>query len=152
MTLLLYPDGRAFATGVATYRARPTETPGPTRIILQILIGGWPVRAVVDTGAPYLICDPEVARDAGAGLGNMLTTETLIIRGRKYTGSLHRMDVEIPAEQGEMLSLDATVFVPQLLPDDSWDFPNFIGLTGALERMRFAVDPDGELFYFGPPA
>ena len=70
-------------------------------------IGGYTVDAVVDTGAPYVVCEP--------GL------------------------------------VDATVFVPDLKPDQAWgDLPSFIGLSGCLERMRFAVDPATEMFYFGP--
>ncbi|MBI3762643.1 MAG: hypothetical protein HY260_12400 [Chloroflexi bacterium] len=76
----------------------------------------------------------------------------MVIRGQRYTGTLHRLDAKIPAEHGDPLTVEATVFVPELLPDDTWDFPNFIGLTGMLERMRFAVVPSSQLFYFGPLA
>lgn len=47
--------------------------------------------------------------------------------------------------QGESLTLDVTAF----LPDDRWNLPNMLGLTGCLERIRFAVDPANDLFYFG---
>jgi hypothetical protein len=37
--------------------------------------------------------------------------------------------------------VEATVFVASLQPEDEWTEPNFIGLKGCLDRMRFAVDP-----------
>jgi len=35
---------------------------------------------------------------------------------------------------------------PQLA---DWPGPNFIGYEGLLQRIRFAVDPETNLFYFG---
>ncbi len=48
------------------------------------------------------------------------------------------------------LSLDATAFVPQLHPEQTWPLPTFVGLAGMLQRLRFAVDPVDSKFYFGP--
>lgn len=53
------------------------------------------------------------------------------------------------ASIGEPQEVTATVFVPTLHPDDEWRHPNFIGLDGFLNRIRFAVDPATNLFYFG---
>lgn len=49
------------------------------------------------------------------------------------------------ADEGESLRVEATIF---LSPD--WIGPNFIGYGGLLQRIRFAVDPESNLFYFGP--
>jgi hypothetical protein len=38
---------------------------------------------------------------------------------------------------------------PDSKPGLLWDLPNFLGLSGFLERIRFAVDPGSNLFYFG---
>jgi len=46
--------------------------------------------------------------------------------------------------------VQATFFIPALLPGESWNFPNFLGLDGFLNRIRFAVDPAENIFYFGP--
>jgi len=51
--------------------------------------------------------------------------------------------------QGQDLEIEATVFVPTLPPGETWRHPNFIGLSGFLERIRFAVDPEENAFYFG---
>ncbi|HKI06536.1 MAG TPA: hypothetical protein VKK31_31460 [Thermoanaerobaculia bacterium] len=40
--------------------------------------------------------------------------------------------------------LDATVLVSQ-----DWFGGSFIGYEGLLQRIRFAVDPETNLFYFG---
>ena len=35
--------------------------------------------------------------------------------------------------------------------EERWgELPSFLGLMGCLERMRFAVDPLDNTFYFGP--
>ena|SRR5215471_2332109 len=51
------------------------------------------------------------------------------------------------AEQGESLNIEASVFVAA-----DWYLGNFLGYTGFLERLRFAVDPGTNTFYFGPYA
>jgi hypothetical protein len=49
------------------------------------------------------------------------------------------------------MDVDATVFILGPESEESWgDLPSFIGLNGCLERMRFAVDPTSDSFYFGP--
>ena len=59
-------------------------------------------------------------------------------------GALYRGLIAIPADEASSLEVDATVF---LSPD--WRGPNFIGYQGLLQRIRFAVDPEENLFYFG---
>ncbi len=59
-------------------------------------------------------------------------------------GALYREMLRIPADEGEPLDVEASVF---LSPD--WRGPNFIGYQGLLQRIRFAVDPGENLFYFG---
>jgi hypothetical protein len=52
--------------------------------------------------------------------------------------------------EGDDLEIPATVFVPTIPPGETWLHPNFLGLTGLLDRIRFAVDPAENTFYFGP--
>ncbi len=59
-------------------------------------------------------------------------------------GALYREALRISADEGEPLDVEATVFVS---PD--WPGPSFIGYQGLLQRIRFAVDPETNLFYFG---
>jgi len=59
--------------------------------------------------------------------------------------------MKLLADVGQHLELQATVFVPDA--EELWgDFPSFIGLSGFLERIRFAVDPLTDTFYFGSMA
>ncbi len=149
MTLLCFSNGESFATGATRYSYRPvTDTETTNRIILKVEIQGVTTQAVVDTGAPYVICAPEVASDAGVDPASALRSETMLIRGMGLNGSLFRLNVRLVAREGDNLDVDATVFVPHSA--DSWgDFPSFIGLAGFLERIRLAFDPNTDTFYFG---
>lgn len=68
-----------------------------------------------------------------------LSTRLGVVRGALYRGV-----VTIPADEGDSLDVEATVFVS---PD--WQGPSFVGYQGLLQRIRFAVDPEMNLFYFG---
>ena len=58
------------------------------------------------------------------------------------------MDLTFMADEGEDVTVEATVFIPKIDPA-LWFLPSFIGWTGCLERLRFAIDPLDETFYFG---
>ncbi|MBD2182745.1 hypothetical protein H6G03_17015 [Planktothrix sp. FACHB-1375] len=73
----------------------------------------------------------------------------MLIRGMRLDGSIARMSITFRAQEGESLTQEATVFVPDV--EEYWgNFPSFIGLAGFLERIRFAIDPLTDTFYFGP--
>jgi hypothetical protein len=60
------------------------------------------------------------------------------------------LSLDFTAEEGQPLTVEATVFVPELKPYQEWgDFPSIIGLNTCLERLRFAIDPSQDKFYFG---
>ena len=149
MTLLLFANGETFAKGAIAYDYEPaiaSET--SNRIILQVQIQGIKTRAVVDTGAPYVICAPDIARRAGIDPASALKKDRMLIRQMRLDGFVYRLNLTLKAEVGEDLNVDATVFVPEV--EEFWgDFPSFIGLAGFLERIRFAIDPNTDTFYFG---
>lgn len=152
VALLSFYTGDTFASGAIQYRYRP-GTPGERtpRIWLRLEIEGLPVTAIMDTGAPYLVCSPDMAHKLQLGPETSLGTERLLIRGFSVSGHLHRLNVRFHAEQGMSLDIEATTFVPDPDWQDRWgDFPPFIGLGGCLERIRFAIDPTDDTFYFGP--
>ena len=106
-----------------------------------------PIPFIVDTGAPWCVLNPlefEKIADQAEPIEEV-TDRPLNIRGNSYTGCLCRLSIWLPALLGESLEVDATVFVP----DEEWFYPNFIGLDGFLNRIRFAVDPKNNLFFFG---
>ena len=59
-------------------------------------------------------------------------------------GKLVRAMTTLVAEDGFSLEVDSTVFVSR-----DWPAGNFIGYSGLLERIRFAIDPQVNAFIFG---
>ncbi len=149
--LLTTADGDIFATGRAPYSYRPAIKDISNRIILQVEIGGVLVEAIIDTGSPYVVCPPYFSEIIGLDSASALESIPFKVRGIDMRGNLYRVNVLFPAEEGDDLNVDATVFVPDQEWREAWgEQPAFIGLTGCLERMRFAVDPENDHFYFGP--
>ncbi|MBR8833211.1 MAG: hypothetical protein DSM106950_03990 [Stigonema ocellatum SAG 48.90 = DSM 106950] len=149
MALLLFPDGETFATGAIRYNYSPA-TPSETtnRIILPVKVENIRTEAVVDTGAPYPIIAPQIARLAGLAQVLPLERLTIIIRGMRLEGGVIRLTMTLPAEEGEELDVSATAFIPDI--EEYWgNFPSFIGQIGFLERICFAVNPSTNTFYFG---
>lgn len=152
VSLLSFSDGESFANGAIEYLYQPATPDEVTpRIILSVEIETIPIAAVVDTGAPYLVCAPRLARTIALKLATPLERMTILIRGSRISGNLHRLGLRFPAELGTHLELEATAFVPDAEWEDAWgDLPSFIGMGGCLERIRFAIDPSSDTFYFGP--
>lgn len=140
-----------FAAGVTGYRDHYPGQERFSRVVLPVVVEErLTVPAIVDTGAPWCILDPAIARQLGPTVRAEYTPdEKLLIRGIEYKGKLLRMALSLEAEHGDRLDVQATVFVPTLPPGDTWPHPNFIGLDGFLNRVRFAIDPAENAFYFG---
>jgi hypothetical protein len=103
-----------------------------------------PIFAVMDTAAPWCIFEPQFGFSLRRSFTPVLERVALSTRLGVFHGSLYRVPLRIDADEGETLDVEATVF---LSPD--WDGPNFLGYQGLLQRIRFAVDPETNLFYFG---
>jgi hypothetical protein len=141
-----------FANGVTTYADSYPGDEANSRIVLTISIERrLTTEAIVDTGAPWCILDPELVEQLGISPdATYESTEKLRIRGISYEGRLHRLQIGLWSEEaGSDLEVDATVFVPRMPPQQEWPHPNFLGLNGFLERIRFAVNPEENAFYFG---
>lgn len=139
---LRFADGRPFATGTAHYISN-LASEASSRIALEVEIEGQQTTARVDTAAPYMICEAELVNQLGLGAAE--DTVTVRIHGVPVEGGLHRVYLSVLADEGEDLTIDATLFVP-LKP---YTYPSFLGLTNCLESIYFAVDPFEETFYFG---
>ncbi len=145
--MLALPNGDAFTRGVARfYDEAPGGAEGTAKIYVKIEPQGLgaPVLAQLDTGSPYLVLEREIA-EALELLQRDGEPLTLSTRVGSVDGHLERAIVRLVADAGDSLEIDATVFVS---PD--WQRGNFIGYTGLLERVRFAVDPQQNAFHFGP--
>ncbi len=142
-----------FITGMVFYQDHVPNEEKHTRIVVGIRIAHFPssVEAIVDTGAQWCIFDPAfIDPSIIESTTDKIPVEQYLVRGTIYAGKIVRMNVRIEAEYGESPDIDATVFVPLLEPGEEWPHPNFIGLEGFLNRIRFAVDPAENAFYFGP--
>jgi hypothetical protein len=129
-----------------------SDTIPHNRIVLRVFFGeSLPTLAVVDTGAPYCILNPEEAEPLRLNfrLECERLSQRLNIRGDLVPGWICRIPIRIVAEEGTSLQVEASVFVPELAPGSQWRAPNFLGMTGFLDRIRFAVDPEHNRFYFG---
>ena len=61
------------------------------------------------------------------------------------------MSLTLSPAWGEGLTVDVTAFVPEAEFTEAWGLlPSYLGLNGCLDRLRFAVDPVTDTFYFGP--
>jgi predicted aspartyl protease len=147
--LLTLPGGESFATGAQTYKSRPAaNTDRSNRLFVEIKMEGFRTTAVIDTGTPYMICEPSLAEAAGLTRRSAISSEKLLVRGVLIRGMIHRMNLTITAQEGDEIVLDATVFVPEV-DEAAWNLPSFLGWDGCLERLRVAIDPSNDTFYFG---
>ena len=103
--------------------------------------------AQVDTGAAWSVLDHRLAQRFGLlspeNPGTQISTRFGLLKG-----SLVRPKITFVAEEGVHLDTFATFFV-------SPDWPsglNFLGYSGLLDSIRFALDPQKNHFYFGPSA
>jgi hypothetical protein len=148
--MLHFPNGDLFSTGVITCDIQPLNQSQSdnNRIILSVEVGGARTNAVVDTGGIYCILHPAAAEQIQFDPSESIGDRSVNVRGVKYSGTLYRAVLEIHAREGADLQQDVTVFVPETSAEDWGEMPTFLGLTGCLEFLRFAIDPQSRQFYF----
>lgn len=137
-----------FTLGRSAYKDHHGKVPEPTaKIYVRLLVGDIrvPISAQVDTGAAWSILDPETAEslDLLNSEGDVTILDT---RFGKMEGRLVRIPVRFVADEGEFLDTEGTFFI-------SPDWPpgrTFLGYSGLLDSIRFALDPQANHFYFGP--
>lgn len=148
--MLVFPDQQPFATGRMEYVYGPvTEQGKDNRLLLRVELEDLSLLAVVDTGAPYVVLEPNLASQLQFDPDHAIENTKLKIRGIEYLGYLYRANLLFVASQGESLNIEVTLFVPDTEEQHWGDLPSFLGMTGCLERLRFAVDPNEDVFYFG---
>ena len=142
--MLRYCDGSAFATGMSLYSDADFRYSSETsRIHVRVEFDGSSVLALLDTGASWSMLNAELAQELGLFERD---GESLTISSRvgKFKGKLVRATTTLVADEGESIEFDSTVFV-----SSEWLEGNFIGYSGFLERIRFAIDPGRNAFVFG---
>src|SRR5215203_723746 len=138
----------AFTQGRSTFLDRHGKVPEPTaKIYVRLLLGETrlPVDAQVDTGAAWSVLDPETAQslDLLDSDGPFTRIET---RFGRMEGRLVRIPIVFVADEGEALDTEGTFFISPGWPSGRI----FLGYSGLLDSMRFALDPQANQFYFGP--
>jgi len=101
--------------------------------------------AQLDTAAEWSILNTETAEALSLlnGQGEPVEYST---RLGKFPGYLERTGIDLIADDGQCLRFEATVWVSR-----EWPGGTFLGFGGFLERIRFAIDPSDNFFYFGQP-
>jgi hypothetical protein len=142
--------GELFSTGMISCQIRSLDPDRQenNRILVMVKIEDVPVEAIVDTGGIYCVLHPFVAEMIGFTPSESIGSASVLIRREKRKGSLYSATLRIIAEQGESLEQRVTVMVPDASVNEWGDLPTFLGLTGCLEFLRFAVDPLANRFYF----
>lgn len=138
-----FPSGRSSFLDALREAREPTA-----KIYVKICLEGrleTSLYAQIDTGAAWSVLDSAVAESFG--LLNMEGQRTwLDTRLGRMKGRLVRLLVTFPADEGIALDTEGTFFV-------SPDWPpgrTFLGYSGLLDSIRFALDPQANHFYFGP--
>jgi hypothetical protein len=139
-------SGSVFVSGRARFLDHDTTAQESTaKIFVKIEPAdlGFSILAQLDTGAAWSILRPDVASEIDFS-DDLDQSVTLRTRFGPIPGQLKRTPITILADDGDSLTIDATVFVS---PD--WQGGNFLGYSGFLEKIRFAIAPEENTFYFG---
>jgi hypothetical protein len=100
--------------------------------------------ALLDTGGHFCI----LSQDVAGLIRNHLTERLQEVRLRTarglIRGDLYRHKIFLIADKGESLAIDVNALV---VPD--WSGPCFVGYSGVLEYLCFAIDSRTNRFYFG---
>jgi hypothetical protein len=144
--MLLRADGTQFSTGRSRFLDQaPGSEDQRARILVRIEPQslGQVILAQLDTGAAWSILDAQIAEALSLldGDGEPVRFST---RLGTYEGRLARTHLDIVADEGDTVTIEATVWVSR-----DWPGGTFLGYGGLLERIRFAVDPSDNSFYFG---
>jgi hypothetical protein len=106
-------------------------------------VGDRAINAMIDTGSQWCLLPGELATDLGYEADAEESDTRLHSRFGTITGRLVRIPLCFRAEEGQQVTMEATWFISA-----DWPGPPVLGWKGCLERIRFALDPGEESFYF----
>jgi hypothetical protein len=131
--------------GRAAYRSDYPH--GHERLLVAVFcrVGSSPELApgLLDTAAEWCVLRADLVEEADL-IPEPAADSVLLSRFGAVTGTLARLPLTLVAAEGDDLTVEATCFI-----SEDWPGPLVIGWKGCLERLRFALDPDDESFYFG---
>jgi len=138
---MLPPD---FVGGYQWYLdALPSSTDLAPRIVVTVVVEGLEITALVDTGANQCILGWAVAEQL-IPAASELTIQVRALGGNVHRGMLFPVVVTLLADDGDPVSLQIAAWSAE-----TFNGPNLIGYGGVLERLRIALDPETNRFYFG---
>jgi Aspartyl protease len=140
---MLTLNGEAFSCGRSTFRDHDPGRSEPTaKVFIRIRLGQIEFLARLDTGAAWSVMTAELAEAAGAtNSGTETTMHTLY---GSISGSLAHVPITFVAEEGHSLDVDSTFLISR-----TWPHGIYLGYSGLLSSIRFALDPPHNAFYFG---
>ena len=100
---------------------------------------------LVDTGAHYCILNEGVAELIRDQLTENVGEIRLKTALGPVAGKLYLLRIEFLAEAGENVEIESTILICP-----GWRAPCCLGYVGALDRLRFAVDPSKNAFKISP--
>ena len=145
---MLKLDAELFTSGRSRFSDRVPGSLDPTaKVYVKIKLGGLErtLLAQLDTGAAWSVLESDVA--AELGLLNRVDEEKkrLLTPLGMREGHLVRLPFALVADEGDSLHTEGVFFVCGDWPLDL----TFLGYSGLLDRIRFALDPQANHFYFG---
>ena len=91
---------------------------------------------LLDTAATWSVLSAEVASEVSGDISDPIRPVRFNTRLGDYEGTLHRIAIQLKADEGNDLAVDATVAVIS-----DWSGPTVFGFCGFLDRIRIALDP-----------
>ena len=146
--VLVFATGEPFATSASGYLDQRPEIREPlSRIYVKFIPQGTELQfvALLDTGGHYCILNSNVAQEIESELTEYVGEGDLRTAHGRFQGKLFLHQITLVAETGPFLDVDVLVLA---VPD--WLGPNFLGYSGALDRINFPVSPRKNMFFFGP--
>jgi hypothetical protein len=150
MTQLKFGNGDISVTGAIAYSSRKQRGLA-VGVLLQVGVNDYPAEVIVDTGAPFLVCTPQLAKAIGIEDAKFIRKDTILFRGLWLDGSLYELTVAFAPDEnmGSGAALAVSGFVPanqegleEVLPYSS------LGWVSCLEATPFAIDPGRKTFYY----
>lgn len=144
---MLTLDGHRFTSGRTKYVDHLRKWIEPTaKIYVKLKISTLDTSffAQLDTGAAWSVLAPDVARTAQIPYESG-DPKRISSRFGIKEGFVLRIPFTLVAEDGESFETDGPFFISPDWPEGL----SFLGYTGLLDSIRFALDPQKNHFYFG---
>lgn len=134
-----------FTSGRSKFADHAPGRPDPTaKIYVNVRFGESTTLAQLDTGAAWSVMPPDVARALAVSTDTSNPTRMSTRLGVK-NGYLVKVPFVLIADEGADLTVTGTFFICEDWPEGM----TFLGYSGLLDAIRFALDPQANDFYFG---